>query len=764
MLLSKDAIAAAVEVCGPDDFYKPAHGHLFEAITSLYAHGEPADPVTVADELARADLLEAIGGPSVLTDLQANTPAISNAGHYGRIVEEHALLRRLIGVAGEIAELGYAMPEDVEGAIDQAETMMFDVAQRRVTDSVAPLSDLLRLSLDRLEALYEKGESVTGTPSGYDDLDEVLGGLQPSALVVVGARPGIGKTAFALGMAAHAAIEGQRPVLLFSLEMGHHEVTQRLLSAEAKVDSTRLRTGKLLEADWHKISHAIGRLSDAPLYIDDNPNVTVMDIRAKARRLKSRTGDLGLVLVDYLQLMTGRRNAENRQVEVSEISRGLKILARELQCPVVACSQLSRTLETRADKRPMLADLRESGCLTADARVLRADTGAEVTMGELLLSGETDIPVWSLDRDLGVVEATMGSVFPTGIKETFELRLASGRRVTASANHPFLAAGGWLRLDELERGVRIAVPAFTPEPTRTVAMSDAEIVLLAHLLDDECATPGQPLTYTSADEANLARVEVAAAHFGLAADLAAEGRWTTLRLSPPDAGAAVCSTPLGSWLTSLGLADLRSCDKRVPTPVFSLPNHQLAFFLSHLWRSQAGGGLAAPARRVYSTGSRRMADDLQTLLTRFGLVSRLEVVDRGHERPRYEVHAAASAFDVLDRASLGDAATPTSASPCAADVLWDEVVSIRPLGRQPVYDATVAETHNFVANGITVENSIEQDSDVVMFVYRDEVYNPESADRGTAEIIIAKHRNGPTAVTRLAFLDRYACFANMARV
>jgi len=759
MLLSKDAIAAAVEVCGPDDFYKPAHGHLFEAITSLYAHGEPADPVTVADELARADLLEAIGGPSVLTDLQANTPAISNAGHYGRIVEEHALLRRLIGVAGEIAELGYAVPDDVEGAIDRAETMMFEVAQRRVTDSVAPLSDLLRLSLDRLEALYEKGESVTGTPSGYDDLDEVLGGLQPSALVVVGARPGIGKTAFALGMAAHAAIEGQRPVLLFSLEMGHHEVTQRLLSAEAKVDSTRLRTGKLLEADWHKISHAIGRLSEAPLYIDDNPNVTVMDIRAKARRLKSRTGDLGLVLVDYLQLMTGRRNAENRQVEVSEISRGLKILARELQCPVVACSQLSRTLETRADKRPMLADLRESGCLTADARVLRSDTGAEVTVGELLLSGETDIPVWSLDRDLGMVEATMGSVFPTGTKETFELRLESGRVVKASANHPFLTADGWLRLDELGPGERIAVPCRTPEPTNPVAMTEGEIVLLAHLLDDGCATPGEPLAYTSANQENLEHVQAAAASFGVAASRSSQGRWSTLRFSSSASG-GTCSAAIATWLRPLGLDDLRSFDKRVPAPVFSLPNSQLATFLGLLWRSQRVLDVDDPSR-LYSTGSRRLADDLQTLLTRFGLLSRLAVVDRGRQRPRYEVHAPASLYEVLDRASRR---AVSGAAVCGPDVWWDEVTSIRPLGPQPVYDATVAETHNFVANGITVENSIEQDSDVVMFVYRDEVYNPESADRGTAEIIIAKHRNGPTAVTRLAFLDRYACFANMARV
>ncbi len=370
MLLSKDAIAAAVEMCSADDFYKPAYGHIFEAIQSLYGQGEPADPVTVADELRRADLLDAIGGPAVLTDLQGNTPGISNASHYARIVEEMALLRRLIGVAGEIAEIGYSVPDDVVAAIDQAESMVFEVAQRRVTDSLSDLRSLLSLSLDRLAALYDRGDSVIGTPTGYIDLDERLSGLQPSTLVIVGARPGSGKTAFSLGMAAHAAVESHLPVLFFSLEMSHDEVTQRLLSSEAKVEATRLRNGKLADTDWHKISHAIGRLSEAPLYIDDNPNMTVMEMRAKARRLKSRLGGLSLIVVDYLQLMTGRRSAENRQVEVSEISRGLKILARELEVPVVAVSQLSRGLEARADKRPMLSDLRESGSLEQDADVV----------------------------------------------------------------------------------------------------------------------------------------------------------------------------------------------------------------------------------------------------------------------------------------------------------------------------------------------------------------------------------------------------------
>lgn len=371
MLLSRDAVVAGAEVgLNSDDFYKPAHGHIHDAINALYGAGEPVDPVTVAEELRRAGLLDVIGGPALLVTLQARTPATSNAARYARIIEEHALLRRLIAVAGEIAEMGYELPEDVVAVVDRAESLVFEVAQRRVVDSLSPIRDLLDASLTRLEMLYEKGDTITGVATGYHDLDELLSGLQPSSLVIVGARPATGKTAFALGMAAHAALESRRPVLLFSLEMSHLEITQRLLGAEARVDSTHLRNGRLTEGDWTKISHAIGRLAEAPLYIDDNPQVTVMEIRAKARRLKSRLGDLGMVVVDYLQLMTGRSSAENRQVEVSEISRGLKILARELETPVVALSQLSRQLESRADKRPMLSDLRESGSLEQDADVV----------------------------------------------------------------------------------------------------------------------------------------------------------------------------------------------------------------------------------------------------------------------------------------------------------------------------------------------------------------------------------------------------------
>jgi replicative DNA helicase len=369
-LLSRDAIGAVSEQgLRPEDFYRPAHQHIFDAIRALYATGAPADTITVADELRRAGLLDQIGGTEVLHALQNATPAISNAAHYARIVQDTALLRRLIHVAGDIAEMAYGEPDDVTKAVDEAESKVFKVADDRVTDTTQLLSESIKGVMDRLEETFARGDSITGTATGYDDLDALLSGLQPSTLNIVGARPAMGKTALGLGIATHVAQKTALPVLVFSLEMGHHELTQRILSSEAQVDSMKIRNGRLSESDWALIGRAIGRL-EVPLFLDDNPRVTVMEIRAKARRMKARHGGLALIVIDYIQLMSGGETAENRQLEVSEISRNLKILARELAVPIVALSQLSRNLESRGEKRPMLSDLRESGSLEQDADVV----------------------------------------------------------------------------------------------------------------------------------------------------------------------------------------------------------------------------------------------------------------------------------------------------------------------------------------------------------------------------------------------------------
>ncbi len=370
LLLSRDAIGVVGEAgLKVRDFYNPAHQQIFDAIRSIYSSSGPVDVVTVADELRRHGVLEELGGIERLNELQNATPSVSGAEHYARIVMDTGLLRRLIHTAGEITDIAFSEPDDVVKAVDEAESKMFAVAEDRVVDSTRPIQELLNEAMDQLEENYERGDTITGVATGYDDLDELLSGLQKSTLNIVGARPAVGKTAFGLGMATHIAKHSGKPVLVFSLEMGHNELTQRILASEAKVDSTKLRTGKLSESDWSKIGLAVGRL-EVPLFLDDNPQVTVMEIRAKARRIKAQHGGLSLILIDYLQLMSGNGTSENRQLEVSEISRNLKVLARELEVPIVALSQLSRNLEARSDKRPMLADLRESGSLEQDADVV----------------------------------------------------------------------------------------------------------------------------------------------------------------------------------------------------------------------------------------------------------------------------------------------------------------------------------------------------------------------------------------------------------
>jgi replicative DNA helicase len=370
MLISQDAISVALEKCSAEDFYKPTHGNLFASISRLFEHGEPADAVTVVDEMRRTLEPDLVPSTSDIVDMQSATPSAANASHYAEIVAELALLRRMAVVAGEISDIAYSKPSDVIAAVDEAEQKMLEISDSRAADSLAALDDLLLASFNRIEELANRSETITGTATGYTDLDKLLAGLQPQSLTIVGARPAMGKTAFALGMLSHVGAIDHKPALLFSLEMSHLELTQRMLASEARVDAQKMKTGRLSDSDWDRVVRAMTRLSDSPIYIDDNPRLTVMDIRARARRIRKQHGELGLIVIDYLQLMTSRSSAENRQVEVAEMSRGLKILARELNCPVVALSQLSRGLEARQDKRPMLSDLRESGSLEQDADVV----------------------------------------------------------------------------------------------------------------------------------------------------------------------------------------------------------------------------------------------------------------------------------------------------------------------------------------------------------------------------------------------------------
>ena len=370
MLTDKDAVMAAVEKLKADSFYREDNKLIFEAIVNLYGRSEPVDLVTVKDELSSMGDFEKVGGFEYLAVLPDKVPTTANVQKYIDIVEEKATLRQLIKTANEIIELGYNPTEDVEDIMDGAEKKIFDIMQSKNTKSYTPIKDVLVESFTNLEKLYNQKQHVTGVPTQFYDLDDKTAGLHGSELILVAARPAMGKTAFALNIATNAALRANVPVAIFSLEMSKDQLVNRMLCSEAMVDSNKVRTGKLDEEDWTKLAEAIGPLSEAGVYIDDTPGISVMEIRTKCRKLKMEK-NIGLVVIDYLQLISGsnKRNG-SREQEISEISRALKVLAKELNVPVIALSQLSRAVEQRDDHRPMLSDLRESGAIEQDADIV----------------------------------------------------------------------------------------------------------------------------------------------------------------------------------------------------------------------------------------------------------------------------------------------------------------------------------------------------------------------------------------------------------
>ena len=367
MMLSPGAIATVSEILDPGDFYRESHAKVFRSALALWAKGEPVDAITVVDELEERGELETVGGRVRIHELAALVPATANAGHYARIIRESATLRGLIRAGGEISRLGWEGIGEPAELVDRAEQVIFTLSQQRTSGDFAHIETLLKESFERITALYESGSDITGLASGFRDFDRLTSGFQPGNLVVVAARPSMGKSAFGLCVAANLAVRHGVPVAIFTLEMSKAEVTQRLMCSEAKVESQRLRSGRLAPEDWPRLTAACDKLAKAPIYVDDTGSVTMMEIRSKARRLKSKQQDLGLVVVDYMQLMTSGTNAENRVQEVSQISRNLKLLARDLDLPILAMSQLSRAVEQRHDKRPILSDLRESGSIEQDA-------------------------------------------------------------------------------------------------------------------------------------------------------------------------------------------------------------------------------------------------------------------------------------------------------------------------------------------------------------------------------------------------------------
>lgn len=370
ILLENEALPKAIEILSPEDFYKGSHRKIFNTMIDLFEKNEPIDLITVTDDLKKKNELDAVGGVSYLSALVSQVPTAANIKYHSKIVRERALLRLLIRSATEIVSKVYEDSLDADELMDYAEKAIFDISDKRIKTSFVTLKEVIKGSFEMIEHLYDKKEAITGVPSGFRDMDELTSGFQPGDLVVIGGRPSMGKTALGLNIAQHVGLEMREPIAIFSLEMSKEQLALRMLCAEAMVDSNSVRKGFIKKEDWHKLTNAAGKLAEAPIFIDDSSSTTVLEMRAKTRRLKMEQGGLSLVIVDYLQLMRGRGNFERREQEISEISRSLKALAKELRVPVIALSQLNRGVESRHDKRPSLADLRESGAIEQDADVI----------------------------------------------------------------------------------------------------------------------------------------------------------------------------------------------------------------------------------------------------------------------------------------------------------------------------------------------------------------------------------------------------------
>lgn len=623
VLIDPESFFDVAQFLHGDDFYLVKHRWIWDAFTALHDHRTPIDLLTVQQELDRLNQLAEIGGPAYLTRLVTLTPTAFNASAYGRLVEEAATRRRLINAASDIARLAYDEGSDINTVIGESEKALFGVSESRNLHELKPMRKAASEYYDRIQYLYDHRGEFSGVPTGYADLDKLLGGMQASDLLILAGRPGRGKTSLLLSIALHAAKIRKKHIAIFSLEMSTEQLVQRLVSQETQIDSQRLRLGDLKDDEWRRLTEAIKVLSETGIYLDDTPSISALQLRTKCRRLNSEIR-LDMVVVDYLQLMTGDLRVENRAQEVSHISRSLKALARELNVPVLTAAQLSRAVEQRKGQQPMLSDLRESGCLTGDSLVYLPDRGCSVPIRDL--EGRTGFKVLALSPQTWKLETATGSkAFCTGVKPVFRLATRSGRTIRATANHPFLTVQGWKRLDELAPEAHIARPRQLPGSTQP--------------------TLGE----------------------------AGSGR--------------------------LGMT--------------------------------TGPMQAAPARAYGGTA--------------------IDSQNAGRDRAAWAQPVA----EIVEADSI--------ARLSERDVVWDSVVAIEPNGEEKTYDLTVEGLHNFVANGVVVHNSIEQDADVVMFLHHPDDWNNDPVQKNITQLIVAKHRHGPTRDIDLVFLESQTRFVDAER-
>jgi replicative DNA helicase len=825
-----------------EDFYRNDHRLIFEAVAVLIERSQPCDAVTLSGHLESQGLLDQVGGLSYLGSLARDTPTTANIRAYADIVRERSVLRQLI-TAGNLIVGSALEPEGREAReiVDEAERAVFEIAERGSRGKIGfrTVKSILPEVVNRIDELYHSDGSMTGISTGFKKLDEMTSGLQPGDLIIIAGRPSMGKTTLAVNIAENAALGSNKSAAIFSMEMSAESLTLRMISSLGRINQSNLRSGRLEEQDWPRIDSAMTQLGNAKIFIDETPALTPTEIRARARRLKRERG-LDLIVVDYLQLMQVAGTKENRATEISEISRSLKALAKELKVPVIALSQLNRGVEQRVEKKPVMSDLRE--CVTGETLVCLAD-GRRVPIRDLV--GQTP-EVWAMSEDQKIIKAQSDLVWSKGVRQVFRVTLASGRSLRATANHRVFTGDGWRTVSELALGSRVALGREFPSITNPAVWSDEQICLLGHLVGDGSYLKNRPLRYTTGSEANSKLVTECAIALGSTVTRhAGRGNWHQLVIAGN--GNRWHHTGVNAWLRGLGIYDQRSHQKHLPPAVFQLSNAQIGLLLRHLWATD-GCIHVRPAHQRgssivnFSTCSEQLAKDVAALLLRLGIVARTSQVRQKIGRRVYVVAVSGSEQQALFLQRVG-AFGPREAPAQAlaakisavrsnpnvdtlpqelfaevraimtaqgmsnrqmasmrgtvyggsahfkfapsrttlssyADILqndrlrtwatshlfWDRVVAVGLEGEAEVFDMTVPGPASWLADGIVSHNSgaIEQDSDLILLIYREEVYDANTTRKGIADIIIAKQRNGPTGDVQLTFLGQYTKFENYA--
>ena len=847
VLLNNDLMNAVVEILRPEDFYQGPHRTLFSVMIELYDRGRAIDQLTLSSALQDRGVEGEVGGLAYLSDLIQNVPTTANVADYARLVKNASILRKTIAVAQQITTTAFHGVSEVDDFLDRTEQAIFAIAEEKIKPSYFTMAEMGKESMKEIEKLFERKEMITGVPSGFRDLDQLTSGFQKSDMVIIAARPSMGKTAFCLNIAQSASIRHKLPVAIFSLEMSRQQLALRMICSDARVNSKRLRSGYLAQDEMNRIVASVGRLSEAPIYIDDSDSLTALELRAKARRLKKEK-NIGLMVVDYLQLMRGtsfRSSSDNRVQEVSEISRSLKSLAKELDIPVLAVSQLSRSVENRTDKRPLLSDLRE--CVTGDTLVLTTE-GGRTPIRDLV---GKQAEVWAMSAEGRIVPAKSDLVWSVGEKPVTRVTLASGRAIRATDEHLLYGSRGWVRVADLKPGDRLAIARTVPEPTKMIRWPEERIVLLGQLVGAASYLVNQPMRYSTASEENSRAVEEAARNeFGAKVTrYRGRGKWHQLLISGN--GNRWHPAGVNLWLRDLGIFGQRSHEKRLPREVFRLCNEQIALLLRHLWATDGSiccrlAGSKGSAGVYFCTASEGLAKDVAALLLRLGIVSRIRPVQKANYRPVYNVYVygvdqqkhflekvgafgpriapadklweelafiesnpnvdtlpnevflkvktaiAEKGISHREMAALRGTAyggsyqfafapsrslfmeyanildNDTLRGWAMSDLFWDRVIDLSAEGVEEVFDLTVSGPASWLADGIISHNSgaLEQDSDLILFIYREEMYTKgDTPDdkKGIAEVIIGKHRNGPTGEVNLAFLSPYTRFEDLAK-